>query len=246
MKDIYLLTKRALLHSIRNIDSIILMFFLPCMILFAIGTMFSGAIDVGENYFNYIVPGILVLAIGYGAAMEGVNTFTDKKNGIINRFKTLPMVQVAPIMGNVLAIIIRNTISLIALLCFALLFDFSPSATLLEWLLLALFFGLYTTTLTLVSMFFGLIAKTAEGAGVFGFIVLFLPYISSAFVPIHTLPNYLHGFAKYQPFTPVIETIRGIIFNDHYGNYLWQSLLWLGGISILFLILNTQVYFKKS
>lgn len=213
LHDLYTMTRRNVIYSVRNLDTLLTAIILPVAMMLLFVFVFGGAIDVGNyNYVNYVTPAIILICIGYCAATTSVSIQVDMGTGIINRFRSMSISRSCVLAGQVSASVMRNTLSTILVFLIAMLIGFRPSAGLLEWALIAALLLTYTITFTWAALFFGLIAKTAESASVFGFVALFLPYLSSAFVPIETMPRALQVFARYQPFTPITDALRALTF----------------------------------
>ncbi len=221
---------RSLRHLTRSLDTLLLMVFLPLMILLLFVYVFGGAINTGTAYINYVVPGIILLCAGYGASQTAISVTTDMVRGIIDRFRSLPIASSAVLTGHVAAAVARNLISTAIVVVVAYAIGFRPRASAVEWLGAIGLVVLFVLAMSWLSVVFGLIARTVEGAGGFGFFVLFLPYVSSAFVPTHTMPKALHFVAQHQPVTPIIETIRGLLLGTPIGDSGWLAVAWCGGI----------------
>jgi ABC-2 type transport system permease protein len=206
------------------------------------GAMNTGAVE----YVNYVVPGILLLCIGYCASTTAVTVNNDMTKGMIDRFRSMPIAQSALLNGYVFASLLRNLISTTLVLLVALLVGFRPSATWQEWLAIVGILLLYTIAMSWFSVIFGLLTKSAEGAGAFGFVVLFLPYLSSAFVPTTSMPAFLQIFAEHQPMTPVSNALRALLLGLPVGNSLWVAVLWWLGLTILGYLVAVQLYARKT
>lgn len=169
---------------------------------------FGGAIETDSRYLNYVVPGIILLCAGYGAATTAVAVNADMTTGVIDRFRSLPIASAAPLTGQVVASILRNLASTVLVLAVALLIGFAPTAGVAEWLGILGILLAFMAAISWLAAAFGLLAGSAEAAGAFSFFVLFLPYVSSAFVPPESMPAALETIATHQPITPITETLR--------------------------------------
>jgi ABC-2 type transport system permease protein len=194
--------------------------------------MIVGAIDTGTKYVTYVVPGVILLCAGFGAASTAVSVSQDLKNGIVDRFRSMDIGGAALLAGHVAASVARNLASTVLVLGVAFLIGFRPRATPLDWLAAAGVLLLFILAISWLSAAVGLLARTPEAAAGFTFFVMFLPYPSSAFVPIDTMPSWIHGFANHQPCTPVIETLRGLLLDAPVASAPWQAVAWCGGIML--------------
>ncbi|MGH8878948.1 MAG: ABC transporter permease [Stackebrandtia sp.] len=233
VSDSLVMTVRSLRHAVRNVDSLLIGAFLPVLVLLLMTTVFGGAIESeGFDYVDYVVPGVLLMCVGYGASLTATSVTGDMRQGIISRFRTMNLLPAAVIVGHVLASVLRNLLSVAMVIVTALLLGFDPSAGLTEWLGVAGVMAAFVLAVATLSSMYGLIARSVEGAAVPGFFFLFLPYVSSTFVPIETLPDWLQSFATYQPFTPLGETLRSLLMGTPMGDYGWQTAAWCVGLLV--------------
>ncbi|MFE9305506.1 ABC transporter permease [Streptomyces sp. NPDC006856] len=227
------LAARALRISSRHTDALITSLALPILLMLIFVHFFGGAIDTGTDhasYVMYVVPGVLLLSAGFGAATTATAVSEDMKGGIIDRFRTLDVSGTPVLAGHVAASTVRNLCSTALVLGVALLIGFRPAATGTGWLLVAVVLVAYIVALSWISAAIGLLARTPEAASGFTFFMSFLPYPSSAFVPTDTMPDWLHGFADHQPITPAIESLRGLLLGQDVGNTPWIALAWAAGL----------------
>ncbi|MEC1375575.1 ABC transporter permease [Heyndrickxia oleronia] len=217
---------RSLRHSLRNTESLIMAIALPIILMLLFTYVFGGAIDPSGEYVTYVVPGIILLCAGFGSSSTAVDVATDMTNGIIDRFRTMPISSIHVITGHVIASLVRNLVATGIVICVALLVGFQPSANLLEWLGAIGIITLFILTFTWLFAAIGLVATSPTAASSYGFALLFLPYLSSAFVPTDTMPSWLQGVAAHQPITPVIETIRGLLTQTPIHHYAWWAIGW--------------------
>jgi ABC-2 type transport system permease protein len=231
LDDAGLMIGRSLRHNLRALDTLLIGILLPVFMLLLFVYIFGGAIASGRQYLTYVVPGIVLLCAGYGAANTAVPVAHDLTTGAIDRFRSLPILRSAVLVGHVAAGLIRNLGSTVLVLAVAFAIGFRPAAGPLDWLLALAVLTLYILAMSWLSVCFGLLASSAESASSFGFFLLFLPYLSSAFVPVETLPRVLRGFAENQPMTPVIETLRAAMAGtpDMAGTA-WTAVAWFGAI----------------
>jgi ABC-2 type transport system permease protein len=222
--------KRALLHSLRNTESLVMGIMLPVMLMLLFTFVFGGALDSSGDYVNYVVPGIILLCAGFGAAGTAVSVNQDITTGIIDRFRTMPIRGWAVLTGHVVASLVRNLVATGVVIGVALLVGFRPTGGPLEWLGAIAFVALYILAITSLFAAIGLAASSPDAASGYGFILLFLPYLSSAFVPVETMPEWLQWFSANQPITPLIETIRGLLMGGGIAEYWAPALIWSVGI----------------
>lgn len=221
---------RSIRHSLRNVEALIMAIMLPIMLMLLFTYVFGGAIDPSGGYVNYVVPGIILLCAGFGSSSTAVDVATDMTNGIIDRFRTMPIRSLSVVTGHVAASLFRNLLATGIVFFVALLVGFRPAATFTEWLGAIGMIVLFILTFTWLFAAIGLVTGSPSAASGYGFILLFLPYLSSAFVPIHTMPGWLQGVAKHQPITPVIETIRGLLTGTPVADYGWWAIGWCTAI----------------
>ncbi|MEU0281521.1 ABC transporter permease [Streptomyces sp. NPDC088147] len=233
---------RGIRLSRRNIDAVITAMMLPIMLMLIFVYFFGGAIDTGTQYVTYVVPGVLLLCAGFGSSSTAVSVSEDMKGGIIDRFRSLDIGGASILAGHVTASVARNVVSTALVLGVALLIGFRPSATPAAALAAAGILFAFIVAISWLSAAIGLLAKSPEAAGGFTFFMMFLPYPSSAFVPIDTMPDWLHGFADHQPVTPVIESLRGLLLGLPVGSAPWVALAWCAGFLVLALGLSKVLF----
>jgi ABC-2 type transport system permease protein len=217
---------RSLRHSLRDGESLIMAIMLPVVLMLMFTWVFGGAIDPSGAYVDYVVPGIILTCAGYGAASTAVYVASDMRSGIIDRFRTMPLRASAVLTGHVVASVLRNLVATAVVIGVGVLVGFRPAASLPQWLALAALIALYILALTYLFAAIGLAAGSPEGASGYGFILLFLPYVSSAFVPVASMPEWLQPVAAHQPITPIVETIRGLLFGTPVQADPWWAVGW--------------------
>jgi ABC-2 type transport system permease protein len=242
--DLLVMVRRATRLTMRNGDALITSLALPIMLMLLFVYLFGGAIDTGTEYVTYVVPGVIVLCASFGAALTAVAVTNDMTNGIMDRFRSLDVRGAAVLGGHVAASTARNLVSTALVLGVAFLIGFRPQASFMEWLSAIGVLVVAVLALSWASAAVGMLAKSPEAAGGFTFFVMFLPYPSSAFVPVETMPTWLHGFADNQPFTPLIESLRGFLLGMPVGNSAWVALTWFAGI-LAMAIPVTGLLFKR-
>jgi ABC-2 type transport system permease protein len=233
VSDTLTMIQRSLRHSTRQLDSLLITVALPVLLMLMFVYIFGGAINTGGDYVNYVVPGIILLCTGYGASATAVDVATDMTKGIIDRFRSLPIISSAVLTGHVVASLARNTLATTLVLAVAYTAGFRPNAQPAEWLATIGVLLLWVLAMTWLSVSLGLLAGNPEAASGFTFFVLFLPYLSSAFVPTNTMPAVLQAIADYQPITPIIETVRGLLTGTPMGSNSWLALAWCSGLLLV-------------
>jgi ABC-2 type transport system permease protein len=230
MSDAFTLSGRCLRLSRRNPEALLTALMLPVMLLLLFVYLFGGAIHTGTAYVTYVVPGLLLLCAGYGSSVTAVSVSADLSGGIVDRLRSLDVGGPAVLAGHVTASVVRNFASTAVVLVVGIAIGFRPHASPLAWIGAAGVLGLFVVALSWLSAVIGLLARTPEGANGFTFFVMFLPYPSSAFVPVATMPSWIQGFASHQPVTPVIETLRGLLLGTPVGSNAWQAIAWCAAI----------------
>lgn len=225
---------RLMRNIMRSPDTIITVAITPIMMMLLFVYVFGGAIKTGtENYVNYLLPGILLMAIASGVAYTSVRLFTDVKRGLMARFITMPIKRSSILWAHVLTSLIANVLTIVVVILVALLMGFRSSANILDWLAVAGILGMFTLALTWLAIIPGLTAKSMEGATAYSYPLVFLPFISSAFVPTETMPKIVRAFAENQPVTSIVNAIRALLYEGTVGNDIWIALTWCVGIMII-------------
>ncbi|MFD6063089.1 MULTISPECIES: ABC transporter permease [Rhodococcus] len=244
--DTTVLTGRSLRHILRSPDTIITTAVTPVALMLLFVYVFGGAIDTGsESYLNFMLPGILLITIASGIAYTSYRLFMDMQGGIFERFQSMPIARSSALWAHVLTSLVANLISLLIVIGIALLMGFRTGASVLAWLAVAGILILFTLALTWVAVIAGLSAKTVDGAGAFAYPLIFLPFISSAFVPTDTMPGPVEWFAENQPVTSIVDTIRALFAQQPVGNDIWIALAWCVGILIVAYAASTAIYRRK-
>ncbi|WP_312096106.1 ABC transporter permease [Niallia sp.] len=230
----WVLLERLMRNIMRSPDTIITVAILPIMMMLLFVYVFGGAIETGtDNYVNYLLPGILLMAISSGVAYTSLRLFTDVKSGLMARFVTMPIKRSSILWAHVLTSIISNMLTVIVVILVALLMGFRSNADILDWLAIAGILGLFTLALTWLAVIPGLRAGTMEGATAYSYPLIFLPFISSAFVPTDTMPKIVRVFAENQPVTAIVDAIRALLYEGTVGNDIWIALAWCIGIMVI-------------
>jgi ABC-2 type transport system permease protein len=229
--DTTALTGRSLRHITRSLDTIITTAVTPIALMLIFVYVFGGAIDTGTvDYINYMLPGILLITIASGVSYTAFRLFQDLQGGIVERFQSLPVARSSVLWAHVLTSLVANSISLVLVVAAALLMGFRTGMGVLAWFAVAGILLLFTLALTWIAVIAGLSATTADGAGAFAYPIIFLPFVSSAFVPTETMPTAVQWFSEHQPVTPIVETIRNLFEQQPVGSEIWVALAWCLGI----------------
>jgi ABC-2 type transport system permease protein len=244
--DTSVMLRRSLRHITRSMDTIITVTIMPIAFLLLFVYVFGGAIRAGaDHYVNYLVPGILLIAIASGISYTAYRLFNDLQGGIFERFHSMPIARSSVLWGHVLTSLVSNAISVVVIVLVALLAGFRSSAGLLAWLAVAGILVLFTLTLTWIAVIAGLSAKSTDGAAAFSYPIIFLPFVSSAFVPTASMPGPVRAFADNQPVTSIVNTIRNLFERQPVGNDIWVALAWCVGILVVAYALAMVAYRRK-
>jgi ABC-2 type transport system permease protein len=244
--DTVVLLGRSMRHITRSLDTIITVTIMPIALMLLFVYVFGGAIDTGsERYVNYLLPGILLITIAMGISYTAFRLFTDMKSGIFERFQSMPIARSSVLWAHVLTSLVSNLISLVIVMLVALLMGFRSPAGVLAWLGVAGILMLFTLTVTWLAVIAGLSAKTTDGAGAFSYPIIFLPFISSAFVPTDTMPGPVRAFAEHQPVTSLVNTIRDLITQQPVSTDIWTALAWCFGVLVVAYALAMATYHRK-
>ncbi len=244
--DLGVMVRRATRLTLRNGDALLTSLALPIMLMLLFVYQFGGAIDTGTEYVTYVVPGVILLCASFGASLTAVVVTNDMTNGIMDRFRSMDVRGAAVLGGHVAASTARNLMSTVLVLGVAFLIGFRPQADLVDWLAAIGILVVAVVALSWASAAVGLLAKTPEAASGFTFFVMFLPYPSSAFVPVDTMPTWIHGFADNQPFTPMIESLRGFLLDVPVGNAPWIALAWCVGILVVSITVSGYLFKRRT
>ena len=244
--DLGVMLGRSMRHILRSMDTIITVTLMPIAFMLLFVYVFGGAIQTGtDNYVNYLLPGILLIAIASGISYTAYRLFLDMQGGIFERFHSMPIARSTVLWGHVLTSLVSNTISVVVIILVALVMGFRSSAGVLAWLAVAGILALFTLALTWIAAIAGLSAKSVDGAGAFAYPIIFLPFISSAFVPTESMPSGVRAFAENQPVTSIVDSIRALLSGQPVGNELWVALAWCVGIMLVAYIFAMRVYKKR-
>jgi ABC-2 type transport system permease protein len=239
---------RCVRLSVRRTDSLITSLSLPILLMVTFVYLFGNAIETGSpHYITYVVPGVLLLCAAVGSATTAVTVSEDFKGGIIDRFRSMDIRGVTVLSGHVAASLARNLISAVIVMGIAVAIGFRPHASVGAWLAAVAVLAMFVVAFSWLAAAFGLLVTSPEAAGSIMFVLMFLTYASSAFVPVRTMPWWLHGFANHQPATPVIETLRALLLGT--GGVLSHAILaiaWCAGITVASILVAALLWRHRS
>lgn len=250
LADTGALTGRSLRHIARSPDTIITTAVMPIAMMLLFVYVLGGAISTGSapgrpSYVTYLLPGILLITIASGIAYTAFRLFTDLQAGIFERFQSMPIARASVLWAHVLTSLVANLLSMVVVVGVALLMGFRSGAGVLAWLAVAGILALFTLALTWIAVIPGLSATTMEGASAFSYPLIFLPFISSAFVPTATMPGPVRWFAENQPVTSIVNAIRDLLAGRPAGDPIWVALAWCAGTLVVAYVLAMITYRRK-
>lgn len=246
VSDVATMIDRSVRLTRRNVDTLFVSILLPLLMMALFVYVFGGAIDTGTQYINYVVPGILLLTSGYGASNTAMAVADDMTTGMMDRLRSLPIRSFAVLTGHVTASVARNAVSTTVVVLAALAMGFRPNASPVDWLAAIGLLLLYVIALSWLAAALGVIAKSVESASALSFFMLFLPYLSSAFVRTETMPAFLRPISEHQPITPVIEAVRGFLTGTPIGSNGWIALAWCVGLLVFSTTLASVLYRRRT
>ncbi|GAB3298372.1 ABC transporter permease [Pseudoclavibacter terrae] len=244
--DTAVLTGRSLRHVLRSPDTIVTTAVMPIAFMLMFVYVFGGAIDTGAGaYVDYLLPGILLITVASGVAYTAYRLFLDLKGGIFERFQSMPIARSSALWAHVLTSLVANLVSVAVVVGVALIMGFRSEAGVFEWLAVAGILVLFTLALTWIAVLAGLSAKTVEGASAFSYPLIFLPFVSSAFVPTDTMPGPVRWFAENQPVTSIVNSIRQLLEGQPASGDIWVALSWCVGILLAAFMVANVVYQRR-
>ncbi len=244
--DTAVLTGRSLRHITRSMDTIITTTIMPIAFMLLFVYVFGGAIDSGsDSYVSYLLPGILLITIASGVSYTAFRLFLDLQSGIFERFQSMPIARSSVLWGHVLTSLVANLVSLGVVILAAFVMGFRSSAGPLAWLAVGGILILFTLALTWTAVIPGLTAKSVDGASAFSYPLIFLPFISSAFVPTATMPGPVRAFAENQPVTSIVNAIRALFTQQPVGSDIWVALAWCVGLLVVAYAFAMRTYRRK-
>jgi len=245
--DTAVLLGRSLRHITRSPDTIITTAIMPIAFMLLFVYVLGGAINHGTGrYVTYLLPGILLITIASGISYTAFRLFTDMQGGIFQRFQSMPIARSSVLWSHVLTSLVANLVSLAVVVAVALLMGFRSGAGPLAWLAVIAILVLFTLALTWIAVIPGLTAKTIDGASAFAYPLIFLPLISSAFVPTGTMPGPVRAFADNQPVTSIVNTVRDLLAKQPVSSDIWTALAWCAGILVVAYALAMATYHRKT
>jgi ABC-2 type transport system permease protein len=246
LSDTSVMLRRSLRHVTRSMDTIMTVLIMPIAFMLLFVYVLGGAIQAGtENYVNYVLPGILLIAIASGISYTAFRLFNDLQSGIFERFHSMPIARSSVLWGHVLTSLVSNAISVVVIVLLALLMGFRSSAGVPAWLAVVGILVLVTLALTWIAVLAGLSATSTDGAVGFSYPLVFLPFVSSAFVPTASMPGPVRVFAENQPVTAIVNTIRALFEQRPVGDGIWIALAWCVGILLIAYALAMRAYRRK-
>lgn len=244
--DTSVLLGRSLRHVMRSVDTIITTALMPIAFMLLFVYVLGGAINTGQgDYVDYLLPGILIITIASGISYTAFRLFLDMKGGIFERFQSMPIARSSVLWAHVLTSLVANLISVVVVVGVALLMGFRSGAGLTAWLAILGILVLFTLALTWIAVIPGLTAKSADGASAFAYPLIFLPFISSAFVPTDSMPGPVRAFAENQPVTSIVNAIRDLFAQQPVGSDIWIALGWCVGILVVAYAIAMRTYRRK-
>ncbi|MBP2319969.1 ABC-2 type transport system permease protein [Kibdelosporangium banguiense] len=249
LRDSGTMLRRNLKHSLRYPSLVISNVAVPVVMLLLFVGVFGGALSPGLgglDYINYVAPGITLMSVTTATIGTAVSVSIDKGEGIMNRFRTMAISRAAVMTGHVLGGVIQTLISVALVIGVAVLMGFRPSATAVDWLAITGFLALTAFALTWMAAAIGLVAKGPESASNMPLPMTFLPMLGSGFVPTDSMPDTLGWFAANQPFTPINETLRGLLMGTPVGTNAWLAVAWCTGITIVGYLWARRAFHRMS
>ncbi|MGC5615143.1 ABC transporter permease [Georgenia sp. Z1491] len=243
---------RSLKHSFRDAESLLMAVILPIMLMLIFTYVMGGAMDVSgdgttssDAYLSYVLPAIVVTAAGFGASYTAVVVSNDMTTGFMNRLRTMPFPSVTVLLGHAVSSMVRNLLATAVVFAVALAVGFRTDASFLQLLGSVGLVALWILVITVVFAVLGMVAGSAESASGYGFMLLFLPYVSSGFAPVESMPSWLQGFAQHQPMTPIIDASRALLNGQNPGNEWWIGVLWCAGFVALAVWMAAVLFPRK-
>jgi ABC-2 type transport system permease protein len=244
--DTGVLLGRSLRHITRSPDTIITTTIMPIAFMLLFVYVFGGAINSGsDSYVSYLLPGILLITIASGISYTAFRLFLDMQSGIFERFQSMPIARSSVLWAHVLTSLVANMVSIVVVVLVAIVMGFRSSAGVPAWLGVAGILILFTLALTWLAVIPGLTAKSVDGASAFSYPLIFLPFVSSAFVPTHTMPGPVRAFAENQPVTSIVNAIRDLFTNQPVGSDIWVALGWCVAILVVAYLVSMSVYRRR-
>lgn len=247
INDSLVMIKRSSTHIIRNTDQLLGTFFQPIMFLVLFTSVFGGSIATGTSYINFIMAGIIVQTLAFGSTTTAIAVTNDLQKGIVDRFRSLPMSNIAVLNGHVISDLFRNGISAIVMILAGLVIGFRPTADFGDWMAIIGLLALFTFAISWLSAIVGVLAKSVEGVQWLTFVVIFpLTFASSAFVEPSTMTSWLRVFAENQPVTHMVDAIRSLLIGAPMNDAAFWSIVWSVGILVVSIPLSAWLFRRKT
>ncbi|WP_433524371.1 ABC transporter permease [Nocardia pseudovaccinii] len=246
LADSTIMLRRNFKHIARTPVTVFNAALMPVVMMLIFVYVFGSAFDVGEHYIDYATPGMILLAISYGLSGTAVSVSSDMAKGIINRFKVMDVSRSAVLTGHVVATILTNAVAITAVIGVAFALGFRPPATALDWLGAIGIMAATSFAASWLTVALGMAAKTPESAGMGVVPLIMLPFVSSAVVPADKMGQGVRQFAQYQPFTPIIEALRGFLNGHPSGGYTAAALAWCAGFAIVGYLWSRATFNKRA
>jgi ABC-2 type transport system permease protein len=247
ISDTVVMTGRVMKQILRSLDTIITVLLMPVAMLLAMNYVFGGAMDLGGiGVADYMLPGIIMMCVLSGVAYTAYRLHADVRKGIFERFRSMPIAKSSILGGHVLTSIVSNAVSVVAVILIGLLIGFRPETGAVGRLAAALVILLFIAAMTWISVFFGLVARSVETVGVFSYFLIGLTFTSSSFVPIESMPPALAAFARYQPMTPIADSVRRLLLGEPVGNSFLIALAWCAAIGAAFWMMSVKAYAQRQ
>jgi ABC-2 type transport system permease protein len=254
MSDSVTMTRRSLRHIVRYPSMTLILIALPVVFLLLFVYVLGGTLGAGlggpsggrAEYVNYVVPGILLISLAGGAQGTAISVAMDMTSGIIARFRTMAISRASVLTGHVIGSMVQTMLGVAVVIGVALGIGFRPTAGLVEWLAAIGLLALTTFALTWLTVALGLVSKSVETASNTPMVLTLLPFLGSGFVPTDSMPAGLRWFAEYQPFTPVMETLRALLLGGPVGNHAVLAVAWCLGITLLAYLWAKSLFNRRA
>ncbi len=244
--DTRVMIGRSVRRSLRDPEAFFTALMLPVILMLLFVYVFGGALRTGTTYVNYVVPGLIVLCAGFGAGTTATAVAQDMTNGIVDRFRSMPVSPTSVLTGHVIASLLRNLLATALVIAVGLAVGWRPSGSAVDWVAALVAVVLFILTLSWLAAAVGLVARSPEAANSMTIVLMFLPYVSTAFVPASTMPSWMRGFAEHQPMTPVIETLRGLWMGTPLGHQPLWAALWCLVLLVVSIVAATMLFARRT
>ncbi|MFI6006243.1 ABC transporter permease [Streptomyces sp. NPDC051366] len=250
LRDAATMLRRNLKHALRypglSLGTMAVPVIFLLLFVYVLGRPLAAGIGTGTAYINYLVPGILLMTVTAASTSTAVSVCTDLTEGIVARFRTMAISRPSILVGRVISSVLQTLVSVALVIGIALLMGFRPSAGPTEWLAALGLITLLTFAVTWLAVALGTVSKTPEGASNMVLPLAFLPFIGSAFVPTDSMPTVVRVFAEHQPFTPIIEAVRGLLMGTPIGDNGTVAVAWCLGLTVAGYFWATKVFNRQA